>query len=245
MGSIYTGRAYITLSNALISDSSGATINPVIPCVTPSKPYCFQTGSPYVVSITSTTGIFPLEIYPSFGYWDPGSSSVLLPSFKSQFGTNTLLTRDISVYQPMSVLQNTLKRKMNVLIVNDGTLSELKSYVRAGVDVAQNAGHMPESIVVGIPQSGGSCNRAYELLFAQCDSSFWRRYDRFTNPPGLTIFGGCPGSSDPCPPTLNGGGADLYLTWIYTSVLPAVMSKINMSLGEVSIVGGSYGGNRN
>ena len=38
------------------------------------------------------------------------------------------------------------------------------------------------------------------------------------------------------------GGTDLLLQWIDQDILPAVMAKLNMTLGEVSITGGSLGG---
>jgi enterochelin esterase-like enzyme len=159
-------------------------------------------------------------------------------------GASTQISRDINVYIPESVKQNTLRRKMNVLVANDGSITEVSQYVASGFEVALNNGHIPESIIVGIPQFSADCNRQYELFFEQCDSiGKWKKYDRGTNPATSSYYYGCPGNVySVCPPRTPANGTDYYLTWIYNSVLPAVMKEINMTLGEVSIVGGSFGG---
>lgn len=238
MGTSYTGIVYVTLSTGF--GSLGATVKD---CASEGA-FCFFKGQPYVSMISSVSGTYALPIYPSFGFNVPGTTEVLLKNFNSSFGSNDFKERNITVYRPASVLQNTLKRKMNVLVANDGSFRSVSNYVASGFEVAQINGHMPESIIVGVPQRGSDCNRQYELTFEPCDSiGKWKKYIRGTYPPQWEYFFGCPGSINRvCPPELQGGGADQYLTWVYTKVLPAVMDNINMTLGEVSIVGGSFGG---
>lgn len=147
-------------------------------------------------------------------------------------------SRDITVYVPSSVSQNNLRRKINILVANDGSEQEVQTYVFNGFELGQQTGVVPESIMIGIPQPGDYCNRQYELSFEPCLSG-WSKYSRYSDPPVTANYYGCPGNGE-CTP--SGGGNDAYLTWIYTVVIPEVLSQLNMDLGEVSIVGGSMGG---
>ena len=181
-------------------------------------------------------------MYPAFGFpAAPGIVKTILPNYPSDIGKNTYKNRNISVYLPVTVTQNTVRRKMNVLVVNDGSINEVTSYVSSGFEVAQYNGHVPESIIIGIPQKGADCNRQYEMLFEACDSiDKWKKYDRtsLSKPPSNSYYYGCPGSTDSsgsskaCPPELQGGGADLYLEWIYKDVVKAVLDILKVLLTQ-------------
>jgi enterochelin esterase-like enzyme len=239
MGDAYTGIYYVSIGNEFTDlGSSILACNNLAQMSSFST--CFQISSPWVGMIDSVTENEVLTMYPAFGSLQPNYLDVLLSNFSSDFGESTLLSRDIPVYLPPSIVQNTIHRKVNILIVNDGSLEELSTYIAAGFEVAQNTGVAPESIVIGIPQREyDTCNRNYELSFESCATG-WEKYSRWTNDPvQSSAYWGCPGSDLECP---AGGGNDAYLTWIYNDVIPAVLADIDMSLNEVSIVGGSMGG---
>lgn len=182
-----------------------------------------------------------MNIYPAFGLLQDRNVSALLNTrdlSQPTFGHSTIASRDINVYIPPSILQNTIKRPIHILVANDGSLQEVKTYISSGFDVAVQNGIAPESILVGIPQTGDSCNRNYELSFSNC-KPYWAKYNRGTSPATYSNYYGCPGSDLECE---YFGGNDDYLTWIYEVILPAVVEKLGMTMGEVSIVGGSMGG---
>lgn len=238
MGDVYSGIYYVSVGNELtVLGSSILACNNLVRSFSFST--CFQMGSPWAGIIGPDTDSV-LTMYPAFGTLQPNYLDILLTNFSSAFGESTLRSRDIPVYLPPSLVQNTVPRKVNILIVNDGSLEEVTTYIEAGYEVAQNTGVAPESIVIGIPQREyDSCNRNYELSFEPCMVG-WEKFSRWTNyPVTAEPYWGCPGSGLECPYT---GGNDAYLTWIYTDAIPAVLAAIDMSLGEVSIVGGSMGG---
>jgi len=182
-----------------------------------------------------------MNIYPAFGLLQDRNISALLNTkdlSQPTFGHSTIASRDINVYVPPSIIQNTIIRSIHILVANDGSLQEVKTYVSSGFDVAVQNGIAPESILVGIPQTGDTCNRNYELSFSNC-KSYWAKYNRGTSPATYSNYYGCPGSDKECK---YYGGNDDYLTWIYEVILPAVVEKLGMVMGEVSIVGGSMGG---
>lgn len=239
LGSEYTGIFFVTINNDFRSDASGVLNSlPVCNTVPDMQSFCTQNGSPYVGLIKSVTDTIELNTYPWFGMKNPGETYAILPNYASTFWGSTIASRDINAYVPASVSQNSVRRKVNIMVVNDGSIDEVSSYVFNGFELGQQTGVVPESLMVGIPQNPDDyCNRQYELSYSPCLVG-WSKYNRYTDPPTTSNFYGCPGNSG-CP---LGGGNDNYLTWIYQVVIPAVLDELGMDLGEVSIVGGSMGG---
>lgn len=240
MGSEYTGIFFVTINNDYRPDAGGEIMSslPVCSTLPDMQVFCSQNGSPYVGMIASVADTIELNTYPSFGMQNPGVTYTILPDYASTFSGSTLASRDIVAYVPSSVSQNTLRRRINIMVVNDGSLDEVSSYVFNGFELGQQTGVVPESLMVGIPQNSADyCNRQYELSPSTCLAG-WSKYERYSDPPATSAYYGCPGNSE-CPIS---GGNDNYLTWIYVDVIPAVLNELGMELGEVSIVGGSMGG---
>ena len=240
MGNQYTGIFFVSISNDYRGGPSGEIIGSIPVCN--NRPavqsFCWQLGSPWVGFISNVTQKIAIPMYPSFGLALPGEMKVLIEDYNITFEGSEIPSRDINGYVPISVSQNTIRRKINILVVNDGSFDEVEMYAFNGFDLAQQTGVVPESIMVGIPQTGKYCNRQYELSFEACKTG-WSKYNRNSNPLTTSNYYGCPGNED-C--NLTTGGNDAYLTWIYQDVIPAVLDTLNMDLGEVSIVGGSMGG---
>ena len=182
--------------------------------------------SPYRVDISSPSDEASLKIYPFFDLRGKGMTQLLLPNFYSpQLGN----VRDINVYWPYSLIENPTLRKINVLIVNDGTLDALKVFAEtSAVDSLNAVGSIPEVIMIGLPNAPNGTACPSELVNAGVCSQ--RNYE-------LT-----PTVCDPvnnfCPEFQPTGGADEYLEFAYTNVIPAVLERLgNFELGEVSIVG--------
>lgn len=174
---------------------------------------CANVGMPYR-SVTHSPGQALVTAYPYFGMVQ-GVVSTMFPNMHSpQLGND----RDISVYVPASLSQNTIHREVNVLVVNDGTPFYMQQLAFAGgFDRAVLTGAVPETIMVGLPQNGTGCERTFELTFS------------VSNQTGCKALG-------------ESGGSLKYFDFIQSTVVPAVMKKLNLSLGEVSITGVSYGG---
>jgi enterochelin esterase-like enzyme len=178
------------------------------------------------VDISSASDELSLTIYPFFDLRGKGIAEVLLPDFYSyQLGN----VRDINVYWPYSLIENPTPRKINVLVVHDGTLDALKVFAdTSAVDSLNAVGSIPEVIMIGLPNSpnGTACpselveaglcvQRNYELTPTVCDPA--------------TNF---------CPEFQPTGGADEYLEFVYADVIPAVLERLGQfELGEVSNVG--------
>jgi pimeloyl-ACP methyl ester carboxylesterase len=140
------------------------------------------------------------------------------------------------------MVQNNISRAVNVMIVNDGALSDLQTYALYGFQTSVLTGVIPETILIGVPQANGSSTRQYELTYDQCDSTVWGKYgnqDPYTGtPPVPTAYYGCPGS----PGVWEAGGNDAFLMWVNSTVIPAVLEKLGFYRHETAIMGGSYGG---
>jgi hypothetical protein len=132
------------------------------------------------VDISSPSDEASLKIYPFFDLRGKGMTQLLLPNFYSpQLGN----VRDINVYWPYSLIENPTLRKINVLIVNDGTLDALKVFAEtSAVDSLNAVGSIPEVIMIGLPNApngtacpselvnAGVCSqRNYELTPTVCD----------------------------------------------------------------------------
>jgi hypothetical protein len=125
------------------------------------------------------------------------------------------------------VVQNPLRREVNVMFLFDGANATTSSFAnRATFEYAVQTGIVPQDyLLVGITDwqfaiAGDLCPRNYEYSFSVCDPA---------------IF-------DDCPTGCNTGGTDKLLLFLNETVLPMLLSTINMDLGEVSVVGGSMGG---
>lgn len=186
---------------------------------------CGNHGQPWSITITDSAQTLSLTTFPSFGIGSTGTTLVLLPSLFSPQLNNT---RDVAAYLPPSLLQNKMSRKMNVMIVLDGALSTIETYSkRTGFEAHQMMGVIPESIMIGITTvefayAGDFNQRTYELTYAVAESY-----------PTQTCISGENG------PT---GGADLLLQFIRDTVIPKALEELGMTLGEISIHGGSLGG---
>lgn len=150
--------------------------------------------------------------YPYWGFAQ-GSTYTMFSDFYSPQLHNI---RDISVYVPASLQQNNISRSVHVLIVNDGTLFYTSQLAfPGGFDRAVLSGAVPETIMIGLPQNGTSCERQYELTFSQTIRDL-----------------SCTQS----------GGSDVYFDFIQQTVVPAVLAQLNLTLASVSMAGVSYGG---
>ena len=79
-----------------------------------------------------------MDIYPSFGLLQRGNVTVLLNTeelSEPTFGKSTIANRDITVYIPPSISQNTISRPINILVANDGSYQEVDTYVMSGFHV--------------------------------------------------------------------------------------------------------------
>ena len=164
-----------------------------------------------------------LDMWPAFGL-RPGATTTLLPNFRSAQLNNS---RNVSVYVPSSVAQNTVPRPVGVMVLLDGSRHAVDSFAKnGGFESGQALGHVPESIMIGITTldfvlQGDFEQRAFELTYAAQDADLSRT----------------------CKGTSRTGGTDLLLDWLEQDVIPAALAKLGMQRGgEVAIVGGSLGG---
>ena len=183
---------------------------------------CGLQGQPYTIMITDPGQQISFTVYPAFGIANVGKTEMLLTNFYSPELNNT---RNIPVYIPPSLVQNNISRTIDVIIVLDASISVVESYSTAsGFEALQKVGVVPESIMLGISYidfiaQGNFAQRGYELTYET----------------DLLQPNSCIGASP-------SGGTDLLLTFIEKTMLPAAMAKLGMTLGEVSIHGGSLGG---
>ena len=181
---------------------------------------CQQQGSPWTVVVNDDD--VKVDLYPSFGV-GAGKTWDLLPDLYSPQLNNT---RNVSAYVPSSVMQNTVKRPMDVMILLDGSKSIVNTFAkRGGFEAGQATGTVPESVMLGISTlefalSGNFGQRSYELTYAGQVADL-----------SMTCDNGSPN-----------GGTDLLLDWLDTVVIPAALEALGMARGEVSIAGGSLGG---
>ena len=125
---------------------------------------CVHVGMPYQSVQQTTTGDALIVAYPYFGF-DQGKIYTI---FKNMYSPEFKNYRDVNVYIPSSVRQNTVNRTVNVLVVNDGTLFYLnKLAYEGGFDQLVISGGVPETIMIGIPQNATGCDRQLELTFSK------------------------------------------------------------------------------
>eukprot|EP01124_Arcella_intermedia_P015871 TRINITY_DN22431_c0_g1_i1.p1 TRINITY_DN22431_c0_g1~~TRINITY_DN22431_c0_g1_i1.p1 ORF type:complete len:411 (-),score=42.07 TRINITY_DN22431_c0_g1_i1:7-1239(-) len=164
----------------------------------------------------SESGLSSFDAYPFF-YKSEGEIR-LFPNFPAPQLPGG--KRDINVYVPPSLLENTISRSVQVLYMFDGQLvpqilSLLNSFIITG--------SIKELVVVGIP---ATINRTYELTPSKCQAP----------PPG-----GCNGYDVLCPPG-GSGGLPNTLAFIENNVHPFVLSNLSVSAAEVASAGWSLGG---
>jgi hypothetical protein len=187
---------------------------------------CDQHGMPWTFEITDPTSVVEMTVYPSFGLAEVGETTILLEQFYSPQLNNS---RDIAVYLPPSLIQNTVRRPINIMFLFDGSEGTVVSYSTAtGFEAAQVKGVIPESIMVGI----STISFAYDFDFSQ------RTYE-------LTYETAQDDDTETCISGNKTGGTPLLLEWLDENVIPAVLAAIGeegMDRGEVSATGGSLGG---
>lgn len=231
LGSTFTGRAYITMwaPMAYIFGSNGPVFYSSVPeCVADPANYeivqqqCDQIGGIYTTYLSATNSHNTITMYPAFSL-QAGNDRTLRNVYSPQLSN----TRDIPYYIPPSVVQNTIPRPVNIMFLFDGANATLSSFAhRAGFENAVQTGLVPaDTLLVGISTweyaiAGDTCQRNYELSFSVCD----------------------PTVSSSCPTGCLTGGTDKMLLFLNETVIPLLLSSLQMSLGEVSVVGGSMGG---
>jgi len=189
---------------------------------------CGQHGQPWTLHISDTSSVVSIDMFPAFGLSSVGNTSIVLPSFYSSQLNNS---RDIPVYQPPSLLQNKVKRAVNIMILLDGSYHVVENYAtRTGFESYQLMGQIPESIMIGI----STIEFAYRGDFNQ--RTYEMTYEKALHYPNET-----------CIYADATGGASKLLDWIDNDVIPSVLASIGeggtgMDRGEVSIHGGSLGG---
>lgn len=81
---------------------------------------CIPRHGTYKANFTSHESVVMLTMYPSFNLIGSGVTSMLFPEFYSPQFNNT---RPIALYKPWSILENTVSRAINILVVLDGDVS--------------------------------------------------------------------------------------------------------------------------
>ena len=189
---------------------------------------CMPRHTPSIVNITSPDQTVELLMYPAFNIAGIGNVSTI---FKNYFSPQLGNVRDISLYLPYSLIENPIQRKVNVLVLYDGSIENTQLYAfNGGFDVGTASGSAPESIIIGIPagMNGTACptvngtticnQRFYEMTPTQCNATI-----------------------NDCEPTQAYGGTDLFLEFTL-QVVDSVLSELQLELGELSSFGFSLGG---
>jgi hypothetical protein len=115
-----------------------ATVNACAPVIASVDfdSWCYPRHSPYKVKVPSISSAVSLVIHPSFdslGATYPSQTYTMLKNLYSpQLGNR----RDIATFVPTSILENTISRPVQVLIVLDGHLDQLKYLIKQGIDSA-------------------------------------------------------------------------------------------------------------
>ena len=249
LGNVYTGEVVVRIialqSVGIITNTSTLYVTSSVPqCIDQAgnyqitAQYCEQPGSPYSVSIVDTAATVELVTFPWFGLDGgkvvTGTTSPEYANLAEVYSPQLNNSRNISVYIPPSILQNTIPRAVNIMLMMDGEYGVTFAFAfRGGFELAVVTGVAPESIMIGVPSSPNiydafCCSphvpeRTYELTFDVCDPSLMDCNG------GYTIY--------------NTGGTDLLLNFTIDTVIPLVLDVVGMLPGgEVSIAGASLGG---
>lgn len=208
----FQGDVYVTITGT--QDAATGKYS-VVPC--PMGNGCSAIGVPYYTKIASIDSVAVIRAYPYFNVLN-GQVYTIFHNFYSPQLNNY---RDISVFVPPSVSQNSLRRKVNCLVVNDGTLLFLQQLTTlGGFDRAVQTGAVPQdTILIGVPQNASDfCERMFELSFEACAAED-------------TVCRDC-----------ATGGNFLLFDFIEQQVVPAVLANLSMLPGEVAMTGYSLGG---
>lgn len=240
--SSYVGRLEVQLA----SNPSFTATNtvPVRACkyVTYSNAFkgstCLQVGPGWSLDINSSSPQeMSIHTYPYFNLLATGNLTTYIRNIASTALNNE---RDVVVYVSPSLIENTVNRSINVIVLNDGSYTNAYTFVNSGgIDALLRFGAIPaDTILIGVsnPSYGYSdletctdqgvmtqsaCQRLYELTPSVCDPAW--------------ITCGSYGSG-------FGGGADLYLDLIQLTIIPRVAGSLGFTVGEVSIAGFSMAG---
>jgi enterochelin esterase-like enzyme len=231
----FTGTLYVILT------ASGLSSVSVCEQHSPAwGPECIPRTNTHqtVIPNSSADSVYPVVMYPVFSYEGVGVTEVTLPGFASASLGNS---RDVSVHYPYSLVENTIGRAVQVMVVLDGDLQTLSLLMtRGGIDGLMAIGALPETVFIGVPgaATGLYCNasqvaaglcrqRNYEFTPTQCDPA--------RNVPH------CGGVA--WTPT---GGGDILLDFVVDEVIPAVMRAPQLrgvfSVADIGIAGYSLGG---
>ena len=187
---------------------------------------CLMNGMPYQTNITSSTAIMTLNTYPTFGISSikevTEATTVVIPNYFSSFFNNK---RNVSVFVPYSMKENSVGRPINILVMNDGALNYLSSAInRGGLDSAMQNGALPEVLIIGIAQPANNTQRVWELTPWPCVPSL--------NMVKPAVCSGYPLT----------GGADAYLSMVQTIITQVMAQFKGFSINERSMFGYSLGG---
>jgi enterochelin esterase-like enzyme len=94
-------------------------------------------------------------MYPAFNLFGVGTTDVLLSNFYSSTLGNI---RDISVYTPYTLIENPIKRKVNIVVVYDGDIQTMTLLASSGgIDTMVTVGQLPEAVFIGMLLLNYSC----------------------------------------------------------------------------------------
>eukprot|EP01035_Chromulina_nebulosa_P024885 gene24885-32420_t len=220
---------------------------------------CHGKHSTYYFDVETVSSVANLTIYPNYYVFGQGRlQAPLLHNFYSPQLNNY---RDISVYVPWSLIENSITRAVNILVQLDGDVETIPYYVFQGrersplfnpiVHVYFILGYLsddlvggfesyvlsgaaPESIMIGIgtANNGSGCPDPSN----GCLERNYEFSNVACNADGNLEAGYCPWANQAY------GGLDAFLNFTWDTVIPAVLQNISMLRGEVSIFGESLGG---
>ena len=194
--------------------------------------------SPFKAYIPKADSTVILTMFPAFDALSTGNTSVLIKGIYSPDLSNS---RDITVFVPPSLVENTLRRPINALIVLDGVFDTVDLLAKSGgFDFAVQTGMTPETVIIGVPAgtNGTACTQAGNSDPGRC--SFLQRKYEFTPTVCNPTYNHCCNLGPKCPEP--SGGAPILLDFVWNSIIPAVLEKLGHTLNEAGIVGWSLGG---
>lgn len=185
---------------------------------------CMPRHAPSYVQINDPSETVLLNMYPAFDITGFGQVSTIFSNYYSSSLGNY---RDISLYLPYSLIENPIRREVNVLLLYDGDLATTQLMaLNAGFDMYAASGSVPETIIIGIPPGAngtacptGTCSqRIFEMTPTGCDPSL-----------------------NNCQAGQAYGGTSTFLTFSL-GVISDVLASLNLDMGELSSFGTSLGG---
>ena len=105
---------------------------------------CMANGAMWTVHVDGSGDPITLTVYPGFGM-GVGETSEMFPAMYSPQLNNS---RKVPVYVPSTVLQNKVKRVVDIMVILDGSEEVVQKFsTLGGFESAQTAGFVPESIM--------------------------------------------------------------------------------------------------